>query len=218
MELLEVGIRLNSETADGDREGQPDDDIFYDMAHGICDNLLDSPLANLQTPRGGMDDTDVCTASILEELDRKARELDKRQLVAVVALQQARAEQAQVACKELEAAEKESLAKSLLAELEAKAESVDSFFAKQAMREKVKMAAAERVNQAESTALATTRVNVCVDSLVEITMQVKCFRLNSDVLRKRCTEGAAHDQEEEERTLATRMQALSSTDGSSEGL
>ena len=39
----------------------------------------------------------------------------------------------------------------------------------------MKIAAAERVTQAKSTALATARVTACVDSLVETTVKVKCF-------------------------------------------
>ena len=205
-----------SQSTGGTRDEQPDEDVFYDMVDGSFDHLLDSPLTmtNCQSSPTGSADTDVHAARpVLAELDRKTRDLATQQLAAVVALQHAREERARAAYKELEVVEKESLATALLAELEAEKESIDSFFAKQAIREKVETAAAERTAQEGATRLATARVNACVERLVEITLQVKCFRLNADVLRRRCAQGPTHSQEEEERTLATRVEQLQALSG-----
>jgi hypothetical protein len=233
------------------------DDVFFE----VTDDFGGWELASSPPVAGGGDRKTSAhvadAAGILAEIESKTRELDAEQLAAVSALQQAQTDAAHAAHKQLEACEKEEIVASLLAELEAAQESVDSFFEKQGMREKVcenrcvspflayndlftyqdglgtnigksqnrlpfsqvDGAGAERLQWVAAQELATTRVSSCVNHLVNITVKVKCFRLNREMLRRRCaaasgeaSRGSSGSQEEEEqeeeRALAARMEEL----------
>ena len=100
----------------------------------------------------------------MEEMEAKAQRFAAEQLV--TSLQHAQADHAQAEYKQLEAAEAGELAGMLLLELEGTKETVESFFEKQALREKVDVASADRRRWRAKQSLAASRVSSCVEELV----------------------------------------------------